>query len=93
MTSYFSLFILMLSITLGMNVLAGAFQTSPAFNELGTTEERKLLFGQIGTEIPPNLLGAFQTGNVDCADNVVNGSQLLEDLCNPAKQRSFYDVP
>ncbi len=77
----------MLSITLGMNVLAGAFQTSPAFDELGTVEERKLLFGQIGTDIPPNLLGAFQEGNINCADkNVVNGSQLLEDLCNPQKQ-------
>ncbi len=77
----------MLSITLGMNVLAGAFTTSPAFNDLGTVEERQVLFSQIGTPIPANLQGAFQEGNIDCADkNVVGGSQLLEDLCNPDKQ-------
>jgi len=98
MTSYFSLFVLMLSITLGMNVLAGAFTTSPAFQDLGTVEERKVLFGQIGTPIPDNLQGAFQEGKVDCAEvfdeqgnidptkNPANVDTLLEELCNPTKQ-------
>lgn len=76
----------MLSITLGMNVLAGAFQTSPAFEELGTLEERKILFGQIGTEIPPNLLGAFEEGEVDCQQVEGSIDTLLEELCNPTKQ-------
>jgi len=90
----------MLSITLGMNVLAGAFTTSPAFNELGTVQEREVLFGQIGTGIPENLKGAFETGQVDCAEvfidedndvvdptkNPANVDTLLEELCNPKKQ-------
>lgn len=76
----------MLSITLGMNVLAGAFQTSPAFDELGTPAERAVLFGQIGTDIPDNLEGAFETGEVDC--QTIDGTidTLLEELCNPRKQ-------
>jgi len=88
----------MLSITLGMNVLAGAFTTSPAFNELGTVQEREILFGKIGTPIPDNLKGAFETGQVDCAEvfdeqgnidptkNPANVDTLLEELCNPKKQ-------
>lgn len=88
----------MLSITLGMNVLAGAFTTSPAFNELGTPAERAILFGQIGTDIPDRLEGAFEEGEINCADvfdqqgnidpakNPANVDTLLEELCNPAKQ-------
>lgn len=77
----------MLSITLGMNVLAGAFQTSPAFDELGTTEERKILFGNIGTQIPPKLQGAFNSSQdintVKCSEG---STGLLNELCNPRKQ-------
>jgi len=79
----------MLSITLGMNVLAGAFTNSPAFNELGTPAERAILFGQIGTDIPDNLEGAFQEGKIDCAElqgDLINPDTLLEELCNPRKQ-------
>ncbi len=76
----------MLSITLGMNVLAGAFQTSPAFDDLGTPAERAILFGQIGTDIPDNLEGAFQEGKVDCQQVEGTIDTLLEELCNPQKQ-------
>ena len=97
MTSYFSLFVLMLSITIGMNVLAGAFINSPAFEELGTVEEREILFGKVrGADIPEELSGAFQEGEVDCS--VIRDEQgavstnpddidtLLEEICNPSKQ-------
>lgn len=98
MTSYFSLFVLMLSITLGMNVLAGAFIASPAFEELGTVEEREVLFGRIGADIPANLGGSENTrafqDNEDCSNLVITGDgilgtaddTLLEKLCNPTKQ-------
>jgi len=93
MTTYFSLFVLMLSITLGMNVLAGAFQASPAFDELDDS-----VFANIGTDIPDRLEGAFEEGKIDCADvfdeqgnidptkNPANVNTLIEELCNPQKQ-------
>lgn len=91
MTSYFSLFVLMLSITIGMNVLAGAFINSPAFDEIDDS-----VFARIGTDIPQDLTGAFQEGEVDCS--VIRDDQgtvstnpndidtLLEEICNPTKQ-------
>ncbi len=84
MTSYFSLFVLMLSITIGMNVLAGAFINSPAFDEIDDS-----VFARIGTEIPEDLTGAFQEGEVDCS--VIDGDidTLLEEICNPSKQTTI----
>lgn len=94
MTSYFSLFVLMLSITIGMNVLAGAFINSPAFDEIDDS-----VFARIGTDIPEDLTGAFQQGEIDCStirddQGVVTGEAvdidtLLEEICNPSKQNTI----
>lgn len=87
MTSYFSLFVLMLAITIGMNVLAAAFITSPAFNELGTQQERQVLFGRIGTEIPADLQGAFNSSqNINTVECATDSTGLLNEVCNPTQQ-------
>ena len=87
MTSYFSLFVLMLSITIGMNVLAGAFITSPAFEDLGTQQERAVLFGNIGSEIPAKLQGAFNSSqNINTVECSTDSTGLLNEICNPTKQ-------
>jgi len=79
MTSFFSLFVLMLSITLGLNLLAGAFEESPAFDDIDDA-----VFARIGTPIPDNIAVTFD--DVDCS--TINGTAdtLLEEICNPRKQ-------
>jgi len=81
MTSFFSLFVLMLSITLGLNVLAGAFEASPAFDDIDDS-----VFQNIGADIPTALEAKFDEGEVDCSDVDGTIDTLLEEICNPRKQ-------
>jgi len=81
MTSYFSIFVLMVGFTMGINILVGAFITSPDFVDL---DKSALLSLQLGSNssIPADLKPSFAP-DTDCFEE---GTTLIGKLCNPTVQ-------
>lgn len=79
MTSYFSIFVLMVGFTMGINILVGAFITSPDFDSLNKTALLDLQLGS-NSSVPADLKPTFDG---ECQNE---GSTLIGLLCNPTVQ-------
>ena len=86
MTSYFSIFVLMVGFTMGINILVGAFVTSPDFAGLNKTAILDLQLNSEGA-VPESLKPQFNAGTtcIDEEDVGVNAT-LIGILCNPTRQ-------